>query len=332
MSEKHILVTGGSGFIGSHIVGHHLQRGDQVWAVDNLQTGCLENIAPFSGHHSFQFDKADIRHWSKLQDAIAWADRIYHAAADVGQRFVIANPIDTLYNNTHSFERVLQLMCAVNSKARLLLTSTSELYSYSIENSDGTISEDALISLPSGKFVQQTYPASKLINEVTALAYTHEKGIFCTIVRIFNTIGLNQASAYGMVVPNLVEEALSNQPLTIFGDGTQSRSFGNVHDTVAALALLLENQDSKGEIVNVGCDRECSILDLALIIRKQAGSNSQIRYVPYKEAYGIDFIDVKRRRPDLKKLKKLTGFTPQWTLEQTIDEIIYSAKKRYASK
>ncbi len=173
-----------------------------------------------------------------------------------------------LSNNIESFERVLQTMCQTGSRAKVLLSSTSEIYGHSHISSDGSIDEHAIVSFPSGEFLQQTYPISKLVNEIMALSYIHEKGLHCVIARIFNTVGLNQTATYGMVFPNFIEEALTGKPITVYGDGLQSRSFCNVKDTVEGLFLILEDPQCKGEIVNVGNDRECTILELAKLIKR----------------------------------------------------------------
>lgn len=321
MKQKRILVTGGAGFIGSNIVAHHLAKGDSVWAMDNLQTGRKRNLEPFLHHPLFQFDEANICLWPKIQEAVDWADYIYHMAADVGQRFVIAHPIGTLTDNIRGCEQLLKALSQSSSKARLILASTSEVYNHIKAPSENGFSEDSLLTLPSGKFIQETYPLGKIVNEVMGLAYCQEKGVHCTIARIFNTVGINQSSAYGMVLPAFIEQALSNRPLTVYGDGQQTRTFCNVKDTVAMLELLLENEASRGEIINVGNENECTILNLAEKVIERTGSQSQIMYISYKEAYGFDFIDVRKRHPNLGKLKRLTGFQHRWTLEQTIDQL-----------
>lgn len=331
MSGKRVFITGGAGFIGSHLVRHHLEDGDEVWVVDNLQTGRIENIQPYFSDLHFRFDEADLRTWPGLEEAVRWATHIYHMIADVGQRYVIAHPIDTLSNNIESFERVLQTMCHVGSNAKILLSSTSEIYGHSNIPSDGTIDEKAIVSFPSGEFLQQTYPMSKLVNEIMALSYVHEKKLKCVIARIFNTIGLNQTATYGMVFPNFIEQALTGKPITVYGDGGQSRSFCNVHDTVRGLSLIIDHNDCIGQIVNVGNDRESTILELAELIKKLTNSSSEIVFIPYKQAYGIDFVDIRKRRPNLTKIKKLTGYEPRWTLEETIREVAEATKLKLAA-
>lgn len=325
---ENVVVTGGAGFIGSHIAAYHLKKGDHVWVVDNMQAGRLENMASFRDNPHFQFDQSDVRTWPRLHEATKWADRIYHMAANVGQRLVLGNPVDTLWNNIQGCEKILEAMTDSHSQARLLIASSSGVYCHNTVGPDGLVHEDDELIIPSGKFLQEVYHLSKLINEVMGLTYCSQKKIHCTVVRIFNTVGVNQSSAYGMVLPTFVEEALSNKPLTVYGDGLQTRSFSNVLDTVRALDLLLDNPKSDGEIVNVGDDRECSIIHLAEMVKELAHSDSEICYLTYKEAYGIDFHDVRRRRPDLRKLKSLTGFQPQYSIKETIEQSIAATKER----
>lgn len=322
----HILITGGAGFIGSNMANYQLKKGHKVWVVDSLVTGRLSNIEPLLSNPNMHFDQADLIEWKDLQKAVEWADYIFHYAGSVGQKFVLKNPVYTITNNIHGCESVLKAMAKSNKSARLIITSTSELYCHSQENPDGTVSEDAITSFLPNNFLQDTYPVGKLVNEIMSLAYAHEKGLHCTIARIFNTIGVNQSSAYGMVVPTFIEQAINNKPLTVYGDGLQTRSFSDVRDTNTALDLLLRASGSKGEIVNVGNDKECRIIDLANLVRKKTGCSSGIVYVPYKEAYGAMFVDVLRRQPNLSKLKKLTDFEQKWTLEDTIDHILAQKK------
>jgi len=318
----HILVTGGAGFIGSHLVQYHLDKGDHVWAVDNLLTGKEDNIKAFEKHPFFRFTQADLAQWPQLLEAITWADRIYHMAAILGQRLVLSNPVDTLSKNIHNCELILQGMTHVNKKVRLLIASSSGVYASVNLKAEETLPEDTILHFNSGAYLQESYYFSKLINEVMGLAYLHQKGIQCTIARIFNTIGTRQTGRYGMVVPTFVEQALKNQPITVYGDGLQTRSFCNVQDTVTALDLIMKNPESNGEIINIGNNDECSINDLAKLVKEKAKSRSEITHLSYKEAYGVDFHDVQVRRPNIDKLKRLTGFQPQWTLEQTVQQII----------
>jgi UDP-glucose 4-epimerase len=287
----------------------------------------MKNIQPFEKNKNFRFSKADVCHWKEIEKAVLWADRIYHLTANLGQKKVLANPLETIKNNIRGCEVVLEAIHSTKSKARILLTSTSEVYYHSDRDSEGRVKEDTFIKFPSGKFRQESYPLSKLVNEVMLLGYAHAFRIHCVVARVFNTIGVNQCSTYGMVVPTFVEQALTNQPLTVFGDGKQARSFSDVRDTVKALTLLMESPKSKGEIVNVGNDSECSINDLAKLVKEITNSSSEVKYLTYQEAYGVDeFEDVRRRRPDLTKLKELTGFTHSYTLKETLKEILKSLR------
>lgn len=321
MPKKNILITGGAGFIGSHVAEHYLKNGDRVWAVDNLDTGRLSNISAFQSDENFRFTEADICNWIQIEEAVEWSDRIIHLAATIGQFKVLANPTLTLSNNIGGCEKLLQAMGKTKKETRILIASTSEAYSHSDPLPDGSFREDAMIKMPSGHVIQTAYPVGKVVNELMGLAYVQEKDLFCTIVRIFNTIGTRQQSFYGMVVPTFICQALNQQPITVYGDGSQTRSFANAHDVVNQFDLLIESPKSKGEIVNVGNNRECSIMDLAKLVIKITKSNSQIRLVPYKEAYGFDFVDPMRRKPCLEKINELVGLKCVWTLEQTLEEI-----------
>jgi nucleoside-diphosphate-sugar epimerase len=319
--SQNILVTGGAGFIGSYIVNHHLDKGDQVWVIDNLSTGKKENVTPYKNSTQYRFSEADLREWDQLDEAVEWSDRIYHMAATVGQRLVLSHPINTLTNNIEGCEVICKSMSRLNKNTRLMIASSSSVYYHTEPDDDGMYHENALLSFASDELLEETYPLSKLINEMMVLSYVYEKDIHCTIARIFNTIGVNQRALYGMVVPNFIRQALSNQPITVFGPGSQTRSFCNAHDTSKALDILLSTPESKGLVVNVGSEQECSILDLAKLVKQRTNSDSEIIFVSYQEAYGVDFIDVKRRHPCLQRLKEQTGFTPEWSLEATIDEI-----------
>jgi UDP-glucose 4-epimerase len=261
---------------------------------------------------------------------VEWADEIFHLAACVGQKFILKRPVYTITNNIQGCEKVLKAMDKVDSKARLLITSTSELYCHSEEGEDGTTSEESIVPFPPHNFLQDTYPVAKYVNEIMALSYAHEKGLNCSIARIFNTVGVNQTGFYGMVVPTFINQAIHNKPITVYGDGKQTRSFVDVRDTVVALDLLLSTPECRGEIVNVGNDKEFSILDLAHLVKRKTNSQSEIRFIDYTEAYGVPFVDVRRRQPNLNKLKRLTGFKHKWTIEDTIDNIL--SNKQYLDR
>lgn len=315
----HILVTGGCGFIGSHIVEHHLAKGDQIQVVDDLSTGSLQNITAFQGNSAFQFDQADISTWSGLKESVEWADRIYHMAAVVGVYRVIAEPLNVLGTNIAGTERILNAVSASRHHPRLIIASTSSVYGHSEKP---ILSEKDALIVAAPDHPLRDYAISKIADEALARAYFKTQKLAVTLARLFNTIGPRQTGRYGMVVPRFVQQACRNEPITIYGDGTQTRSFCDVRDVVDALDRLGGKAESHGEIVNVGRDSEISINELAEFIRKRVNSHSEIRHIPFQEAYGEEFADIKRRRPDLTKLYQLTGFKHKWTLEKTVDNLI----------
>ena len=272
---------------------------------------------------NFRFDKVDILTCQGLEKAAAWADYIYHMAAVVGVFRVLSEPVNTLAVNIAGCERLLRAAHAGNWKPRIILASSSEVY-----GSTAVIPfhENSELTIGSLKNLRWNYAYSKMANETFGISYAHKFNIHVAIVRIFNTIGPRQTGRYGMVVPRFIEQAIHNKPITVFGNGSQTRCFCDVRDTVLALDKLISNPESKGQIVNVGNDREISIKELAELIRERAGSTSPIVYVPYEEAYGEEFQEVYRRKPLLDKLYSLTNFKPRWKLEETIDDLIARAR------
>ncbi len=325
-----IFVTGGAGFIGSHIVEEHLKRGHEVWVIDNLSTGQLKNI---EGFKNLRFDQAELVGYPKLKDAVEWADQVYHAAASLGMKNVVAYPVKTLRTNIDSTTVLLEAIGDSKKKPHLLFTSTSGVYCHlPLPLADG-YHEDSDIIFHSGVYQQECYSLGKLVNEVMALGLADTKGFLCTVVRLFNTIGPRQTGKYGMVAPRFVQQALKGEPLTVYGDGLQSRAFNSVHDSVHVMMLLMEHKESSGQIYNVGNTRTTTILDLAKLIIERTKSCSKIQFVSYQEAFGFDFHDVMWRKPCLTKLHKLTNYEPHYTLEQTIDELIafYHARLQLSS-
>lgn len=315
----HILVTGGAGFIGSQIVEYHLEKGDQVFAVDDLTTGSMENVKLFSDHPNYRFEEADIITWQNIEKSVSWADRVYHMAAVVGVYRVLAEPIRVVATNIAGCERVLRAAAASGWKPQILIASSSEVYGHS--DKPGLNEEDNLI-IESGAHARWNYSISKLADETLGLAYYQKLGLPVTLARFFNTIGPRQTGRYGMVVPRFVQQANNNEPITVFGDGEQTRCFCDVRDTVAILDILLSNDKSLGQIVNVGNNREINITQLAELVKKIAGSKSKIEYIPYDKAYGQQFNDIQHRKPDLTKLLSLTHYQYQWTLENTIKDLL----------
>lgn len=317
-----ILITGGAGFIGSNIASFHLLRGDSVWVIDDLSSGRLQNISELRKNPKFVFEEGLVQDWINLDRAVDWADYIYHMAAVIGQRLVISSPVRTVTNNVGCLQKVLETMAESKKKNRLILASSSCVYSHTPPAEDTLLYEEAPLTFLSNEPLQITYSISKLFDEVLTNSFVIEKGIDCVIARIFNTIGINQRSRYGMVVPNFIKQAINNEPITVFGSGEQSRAFINVKDTVKGLFLLLENPATKGLVVNIGSNECCSINQLAELVRSKVNSRSEIRHISYREAYGINFIDVEQRCPSIKRLQSLTGFLPEWTLEKTIEDLV----------
>ncbi len=320
-----ILITGGAGFIGSNLAVYHLIKGDSVFVVDNMSTGSVHNIATLFSNPRFQFEEADILLWDGLREPIRWADRIYHMAAIVGVKKVLEDPRAVMAANIAGTERVLRTVAAIKPTVQVIVASSSEVYGF---NTSPAFSEDDDVVLRSAGRLRWCYAVSKLADEYLAYAFTRKTGIPISIVRLFNTIGPNQTGKYGMVVPSFVHQAVNNFPISVYGDGTQTRSFCDVRDTVVMLDLLASNPLANGEVVNVGNDREISIDDLAGLVVHKAKSKSQIQHISYEDAYGIDFEDITHRRPDVKKLKRLTGFSPKWSLEESLVTLINLARNQ----
>lgn len=319
-----VLVTGGAGFIGSHIVERHLAKGDEVQVVDDLSTGSQHNIAPFQENSAFHFAREDILTWSGLEDAVTAADRIYHMAAVLGIFRVIAEPLNVLTTNISGTERLLKTVAVSGSKARIILASSSSVYGNS-EKSLLNENDNLIIASPSHPL--WGYAISKIADEALAIAYFNTLKMPVTMIRLFNTVGPRQTGRYGMVVPRFVQQACRGEDITVFGDGSQTRSFCDVRDVVTALDMIAADDKCIGEIINVGRDIEITINDLAKLVFERAGGQARIRHIPYSEAYGKEFTDIKQRRPDISKLRRLTGFQHRWTLEQTIDDLIHACKQ-----
>jgi UDP-glucose 4-epimerase len=321
----HILITGGAGFIGSHLVDLHLARGDQVHVVDDLSTGVRANLAPHEPDPNFRFDQADVLTWDRLEQVVGWADRIYHLAAVVGVYRVIAEPTKVLATNIAGCERMLRAAREGGWKPQVVVASSSEVYGH---NDEQVLHEDQDLVVSSRAGTRWGYSVSKIADEALCLSYAQRFDIPAVVARFFNTIGPRQVGRYGMVVPRFVAQAVRNEPITVFGGGMQTRSFCDVRDTVVALDALANRVGRDTVVANVGNDREISIHDLAQLVIARAGSRSQIRNMALVEAYGEDFEDIRRRRPSLERLRGLTGFEHRYTLEQTIDDLIAAERLR----
>ena len=313
-----ILITGGAGFIGSHLADFYLKKSDEVRIIDDLSTGSEQNITQFKDNSAFSFVNVDLLNYQELSDDIKWADRIYHMAAVVGVKRVLEDPLRVLMCNINGCERLLKTMFQSGSKAKVILASSSSVYGHA---TPAPQSEKNDISIDAKMDKLWSYALSKIVNETYGLSYYRTKHLPVIIARLFNCIGPRQTGQYGMVVPTFVTSAIQGDSITIFGDGNQTRSFCDVRDTVTMLTLLADTDKCIGEIINVGNDREISMNDLAKLVIKETNSSSSIKHIPYREAYGEDFVDVMSRRPDLTKLHQLIDFKPRWRLEETIREM-----------
>jgi len=312
------LITGGAGFVGSHLAEALLTRGDEVSIIDNLATGSIENIEHLKGQRHFRYTIDSILNEPVLAELVDRVDVVFHLAAAVGVRLIVESPVNTIETNVHGTEMVLKL--ANKKRKKVLFTSTSEVYGKA-----GKVpfrEDDDLVMGPTAKG-RWSYACSKAIDEFLALAYHKEKRLPVVVARLFNTVGPRQTGRYGMVIPNFVKQALLGHPITVFGDGAQSRCFAYVTDVVGQLLPLAEEPGAVGEVFNVGNDREeTAMLDLARRVKARTGSRSEILLVPYDRAYEEGFEDMQRRVPDLSKLRALTGYEPQVDLDAILDRVI----------
>ena len=311
------LITGGAGFIGSHLAEELITQGHSVVAIDDLSTGRLENIGHLKSNPEFEFILGTIKDEILMAELISHCDTVFHLAAAVGVRLIIDRPVDTIETNIMGTEVVLKL--ANRRKRKVIITSTSEVYG---KNDQVPFKEtDDSVYGPTVKS-RWSYACSKAIDEFLALAYYHEKKLPVVIVRLFNTIGARQTGEYGMVVPTFVKQALAGRPITVFGDGLQSRCFTNVKDVVSAMIKLAELPEAVGEVYNIGSDEVIMIKDLACRIKEMCGSKSDVQYIAYDDAFERGFEDMYRRIPDLDKIGSAIGYRPRISLEQSIQEII----------
>jgi len=317
-----VLVTGGAGFIGSHLVDALLERGDRVVALDNLTTGRLANLDAATTHPGFRLVRGSILDETLVDDLVRRCDTVVHLAAAVGVKLIMEQPLRALTTNIRGSEIVIE--AAHRHGRKIMVASTSEVYG---KNYAGPLAEDADRILGSPAVVRWAYSTAKAVDELLANAYHRERGLPTVVVRLFNVVGPRQSAAYGMVVPRLVRQALRSEPLTVYGDGTQTRCFGHVADVVRALLALLDTPAAIGETVNVGSTEEISIRALADRIVAHAGSASLIELVPFAAAYGEGFEDMQRRVPDIGKLRRLTGWAPTCTLDDVLRDAIADARR-----
>jgi len=318
------LITGGAGFIGSHLAERLLERGDQVLLMDNLSTGSMENIRHLKKYDQMQYFLEPLENRRLLAELVDEADAIFHLAAAVGVKLIVESPVRTIETNVNGTQMVLEAACR---KRKLVFTaSTSEVYG---KSTCFPFHEDADLVLGPTTKGRWSYAASKALDEFLALSYWKEKHLPVIIARLFNTVGPRQTGRYGMVLPNFVRQALDGAPITVYGTGKQSRCFCDVRDAVEALLRLVETDQAVGEVVNVGNDFEITMEGLAQQVKQQTGSSSPIEFIPYNQAYEPGFEDMLRRVPCLDKLERLTGFRPRTGLPEIIDRVVdYHGRKK----
>jgi UDP-glucose 4-epimerase len=317
-----VLITGGAGFVGSHLTEAYLQRGEDVWVLDDLSTGGIQNIEHLKGHERFHYVIDTVMNVPVLAECIDRCDIVCHLAAAVGVRLIVESPVNTIETNIKGTENVLTL--ANKKKKKVLIASTSEVYG------KGTRvpfrEDDDLVLGPTIKG-RWSYACSKAIDEFLAIAYWKEKRLPVVIARLFNTVGPRQTGRYGMVIPSFVRQALSGSPITVFGDGTQSRSFTYVSDVVGAMVRLMDSDQTVGQVYNIGNGKEITMMDLARIVKEMTASSSEIVLVPYDKAYEEGFEDMPRRVPDISKIRRAIGYEPTLGIRAILQKVIEYEKK-----
>jgi UDP-glucose 4-epimerase len=317
------LITGGAGFIGSHLAEALLERGWSVEVVDDLSTGSIENISHLKGHPHFAYVLDSVMNRSLMLEMVDRADVIFHLAAAVGVRLIVEKPVHTIETNIKATELILEL--AARKRRPLLLASTSEVYG---KLDKPRFSEDDDVILGPTSKSRWCYAASKMIDEFLARAYFKEHGLPTVVARLFNTIGPRQTGQYGMVVPRFVRLALAGQPIPVYGDGTQRRSFTWVGDVVGAMLALIAHPQAYGEVFNIGHTKEISIYELAALVKEMTASASEITLVPYEQAYEAGFEDMLRRAPDITKIQRLIGYRPGLGLPEMLERVISYERER----
>jgi len=312
-----VLITGGAGFIGSHLADAYLQRGDEVLVIDDLSTGTIENIRHLKSNPHFQYTIDSVHNQPVTAELVDQSDVVIHLAAAVGVKLIVESPVRTIETNVRGTEVVLAL--ANKKQKRVLVASTSEVYGLS---TDVPFREDGNLVMGATTKGRWSYACSKAIDEFLALAYWREKKLPTTIVRLFNTVGPRQTGRYGMVIPTFVKQALAGRPITVYGNGKQTRCFGYVGDVVGALIKVMDHADSVGQVYNIGSTEEISIVKLAERVKGLTNSDSEIVFVPYDEAYEEGFEDMPRRVPDTSKIKQLVGFQPKMKLDGILQSVI----------
>jgi len=312
-----VLITGGAGFIGSHLADAYIERGDEVFIIDDLSTGSIDNVQHLKKHSRFHYTIDTVQNVSAVAELVDTCDVIFHLAAAVGVKLIVESPVRTIETNVRGTEVVLA--AANKKKKRVLIASTSEVYGLSDQV---PFREDGNLVMGATTKGRWSYACSKAIDEFLALAYWHEKKLPTIVVRLFNTVGPRQTGQYGMVIPTLVKQAIAGRPLTVYGDGNQTRCFGFVGDVVGALVKLMDHDQSVGNVFNIGSNQEVSITQVAQRIKELTSSSSEIVYIPYSEAYEAGFEDMPRRVPDISKIAALVGYAPKMDLDGILQEVI----------
>lgn len=312
-----ILITGGAGFIGSHLCDQLLARGDEVTVLDDLSTGRLENVAGLQNRDDFMLEVDSVMNQDVVDRAVEGQDLVVHLAAAVGVQYIIDNPLKSIEINVRGTEHVLA--AANRDKIPVFLASTSEIYG---KNQDVPFAEDHDRVLGSNTISRWSYSSTKAVDEFLGLAFWRKKQLPVVIGRFFNTVGPRQSGRYGMVIPRFVKQALLGHPLTVYGDGQQTRTFLDVQDAVSAVLGLLGREDAHGEIFNIGSEERVTIEELARRIVEKVGSSSELKYIPYEEAYEEGFEDMRHRVPDVSKLRERIDFEQQYFLDDILDRTI----------
>ena len=320
------LVTGGAGFIGSHLSEALVQRGDVVVALDNLWTGSHANLDRVADSPQFAFQHGSVLDELMVDELVQDSDVVVHLAAAVGVRLVVDNPLKSLITNIRGAETMIA--AAHRYRKPILVVSTSEVYG---KNTNSPLSEDSDRVLGAPSVARWAYSIAKTVDEILALAFYRERGLPTRVLRLFNTVGPRQTGAYGMVIPRFVDQALAGEDLTVYGDGSQTRCFCHVRDVVRAICGLLDTPESVGQIVNVGSTEEVTMLELARRVILRTGSTSAVRLVPYEEAFGEGFEDMMRRVPDTTRVEALIGWRPTYSLDEILDDVIAEASSKRAS-
>lgn len=312
-----MLITGGAGFIGSHLSDAYLNRGDEVFVIDDLSTGTFENIQHLKTNPRFHYTIDSVHNQPVTAELVDQCDVVFHLAAAVGVKLIVESPVRTIETNVRGTEVLLAI--ANKKKKKVLVASTSEVYGLSTEV---PFREDGNLVMGATTKGRWSYACSKAIDEFLALAYWRERKLPTIIVRLFNTVGPRQTGQYGMVIPTFVKQALAGRPITVYGDGEQQRCFGYVGDVVGALIKLMDRPEAVGQVFNIGSNQEITIVDLAKRIKELTKSDSEIVFVPYDEAYEEGFEDMPRRIPDITKIKELVGFRPEMSLDGILQSVI----------